>query len=54
MDVEKLKKSLESRGWDFRQFSTGAEAADYLAGELAGSTERRGGCGWSSGRGPYD
>ena len=54
MDVEKLKKSLESRGWDFRQFSTGAEAADYLAGELAGSTVGIGGCGTADAIGLYD
>ena len=30
MDIEKLKKSLEGRGFTFRYFETGAEAADYL------------------------
>ena len=44
MDVEKLKKSMESRNWSFRFFKTGAEAADYLAGELAGQSVGIGGC----------
>ena len=43
MDAEKLKKSMTGRGWDFKHFATGAEAADYLAGELAGKTVGIGG-----------
>ena len=44
MDIEKLKKSMSGRGWDFKYFETGAEAADYLAWELAGQTVGIGGC----------
>ena len=32
MDVEKLKKSMEGRGWSFKFFKTGAQAAEYLTG----------------------
>ena len=28
MDAEKLKKSMTGRGWDFKHFATGAEAAE--------------------------
>ena len=30
MDVEKLKRSVEGRGWSFKHFATGEEAANYL------------------------
>ena len=43
MDIEKLKKSLEGHGFAFRYFETGAEAADYLAEQLAGKTVGIGG-----------
>ena len=43
MDIEKLKKSLEGRGFTFRYFETGAEAADYLTEQLAGKTVGIGG-----------
>ena len=45
MDIEKLKKSAEGRGFSFRYFATGAEAADYLAQDMAGLTVGIGGCG---------
>lgn len=43
MDIEKLKKSLEGHGFAFRYFETGAEAADYLAEQMAGKTVGIGG-----------
>ena len=54
MDVEKLKKSMNGRGWDFTYFETGAEAAEYLTGELAGLTVGIGGCGTADALGLYD
>ena len=54
MDAEKLKQSMTGRGWDFKHFATGAEAADYLAGELAGKTVGIGGCGTAEAIGLYD
>ena len=54
MDIEKLKKSMSGRGWDFKYFETGAEAADYLAGELAGQTVGIGGCGTADSIGLYE
>lgn len=54
MDVEKLKKSMESRGWSFKSFASGAEAADYLSAELAGVTVGIGGCGTADAIGLYD
>ncbi len=43
MDTSKLEKNLRARGIDFKYFETGAQAADYLAGELAGATVGMGG-----------
>ena len=43
MDIPKLRKNLELRGFDFKFFETGAEAADYVAGELGGRTVGIGG-----------
>lgn len=54
MDVEKLKRSFEGRGWSFKHFATGSEAADYLAGELAGDTVGIGGSGTVDAIGLYD
>lgn len=54
MDVEKLRKSVNSRGWDFKYFETGEEAADYIAGELAGQTVGIGGCGTADAIGLYE
>ena len=45
MDVEKLKRSVEGRGWSFKHFATGEEAANYLAGELEGVSVGIGGSG---------
>ena len=36
MDIEKLQKNLEGRGFTFKYFETGAEAADYLAEQMTG------------------
>jgi L-lactate utilization protein LutB len=38
MNIEKLQKNLEKRGFGFKFFETGAEAADYVAGQLKGET----------------
>ena len=54
MDIEKLKKNAEGRGFSFRYFDTGAEAADYLTGELAGMTVGFGGSGTLDAIGLYD
>lgn len=54
METTKLQKSVESRGWSFKGFATGAEAAEYLTGELAGATVGIGGCGTAEAIGLYD
>ncbi len=54
MDAEKLQRSLKARGWDFKHFATGEEAADYLAGELSGASVGIGGCGTADAIGLYD
>ena len=54
MDIEKLKKSMESRGWSFKSFASGAEAVEYLGGELAGATVGIGGSGTVDAIGLYD
>ena len=54
MDIEKLKKSAEGRGFSFRYFATGAEAADYLAQDMAGLTVGIGGCATADAIGVYD
>ncbi len=54
MDAEKLQRSLRARGWDFKHFATGDEAADYLAGELSGASVGIGGCGTADAIGLYD
>ena len=54
MDIEKLKKNVEARDWSFRSFKTGAEAAEYLAGELAGMSVGIGGCGTADAIGLYE
>ena len=43
MDIEKLKKNLEGRGFGFKYFETGAEAADYLASQMQDKTVGIGG-----------
>lgn len=53
-DIDKLKKSIESRGWSFKRFASGAEAANYLAGELAGSSVGIGGCTTADSIGLYE
>lgn len=54
MNVEKLQKSLEGRGWSFKRFGSGAEAASYLAEELAGLSVGIGGSGTVDAIGLYD
>lgn len=54
MNVEKLQKSLEGRGWSFKRFGAGAEAASYLAEELAGLSVGIGGSGTVDAIGLYD
>ena len=44
MNVEKTLSNLEKRGFKARYFATGAEAADYVAGQLHGTTVGIGGC----------
>ena len=53
-DIDKLKKSIESRGWSFKRFASGAEAANYLASELAGSSVGIGGCTTADSIGLYE
>lgn len=43
MDIQKLKKNLEGRGFGFKYFETGAEAADYLASQMQDKTVGIGG-----------
>ena len=43
MDIEKTVRNLELRGFSVRRFATGAEAAQYLAGQLKGDTVGIGG-----------
>ena len=44
MDVEKTVRNLKLRGYSVKRFATGKEAADYLAGEISGTTVGIGGC----------
>lgn len=43
MDIEKIKKNFEGRGFSFKYFATGAQAADYLVGEIRDTTVGIGG-----------
>ena len=43
MNVEKVLENLRKRGFTARYFATGAEAADYVAGSLHGTTVGIGG-----------
>ena len=43
MDIEKTLKSLRAKGYEASYFETGAEAADYVAGEIHGETVGIGG-----------
>lgn len=54
MDIEKLKKNAEARGFSFKYFATAAEAADYLVGELAGKSVGIGGSQTVESLGIYD
>ena len=53
-NIDKLKKNVEGRGWSFKCFASGAEAADYLAGELASSSVGIGGCTTADSIGLYE
>ncbi len=44
MNIEKAIRSFELRGYSVRHFATGAEAADYLAGQVRDTTVGIGGC----------
>ena len=44
MDVEKTIRSLKLRGYSVQHFATGAEAAEYLSGQIEGTTVGIGGC----------
>ena len=44
MNIEKAIKNFELRGYSVRHFATGAEAADYLAGQVQDTTVGIGGC----------
>lgn len=54
MDIEKLQKNLEKRGFGFKFFETGEEAADYIAGCLHGQTVGIGGSRTVEAIGLYD
>lgn len=43
MDITRLEKNACERGFSFRYFESGADAADYLAEELSGTTVGIGG-----------
>ena len=43
MDVEKTIRNLKLRGYSVQHFATGAEARDYLAGQITGTTVGIGG-----------
>ena len=44
MDMEKVIRNLQLRGFAVQHFATGAEAADYLCGQIRGTTVGIGGC----------
>ena len=54
MDLEKLRVNLKKRGFDLKYFETGAEAADYLNGEIDGETVGIGGSKTVESIGLYD
>ncbi|MEG1773423.1 MAG: lactate utilization protein [Oscillospiraceae bacterium] len=54
MDVQKLRKNLEERGFAVSYFETGAEAASYLASTLTGETIGIGGSGTVEALGLYE
>ncbi len=43
MELEKTMQNLERRGFGVRWFASGAEAADYIAGQISGRTVAFGG-----------
>ena len=54
MDVQKTIRNLKLRGYSVKHFATGKEAADYLAGEISGTTVGIGGCMTAKELGLYD
>ena len=54
MDVQKTIRNLKLRGYSVKRFATGKEAADYLAGEISGTTVGIGGCMTAKELGLYD
>ena len=54
MDIEKTIKNLTLRGFGVKHFSSGAEAADYLCGEIKNTTVGIGGCKTADQLGLYD
>lgn len=54
MDVEKTIRNLKLRGYSVQRFATGAEAADYLAGQISGTSVGIGGCMTAKELGLYD
>lgn len=54
MNKEKLEKNLKSRGFGFKYFETGAQAAEYVASQLHGETIGIGGSRTVDAIGLYD
>ena len=54
MDLEKTIKNLKARGFGVSYFATGAEAADYICGEIKNSTVGIGGSMTAEELGLYD
>lgn len=54
MDIEKTLNNLRREGFEARFFETGAEAADYLAGEFSGTSVGFGGSKTAEALGLYD
>ena len=54
MNIEKTIKNLELRGFSVKHFATGAEATDYLCGEMRNTTVGIGGCKTADQLGLYD
>ena len=54
MNVEKTIRNLELRGYSVKRFATGKEAADYLSGQISGTTVGIGGSMTARELGLYD
>ena len=53
-DFSKVEKALKERGYTVKVFATGAEAAEYLDGEIDGASVGSGGSGTVQALGLYD